>query len=523
MLVLGGSLYLSWWFACEWMLPSAFNPLPGRLLVVGWFFAAFALGWVWPAARKHSEALYHLGALLLLGHYGYLLHHNAQDPNWVVGAYVVVFALCASVASRRWLFLLAAYSLAGAALLTALTPPLRQSIFLPGLATILGLCLTVMLQRVRLVESLSESTARFQSLFDATFEGVAVHDRGTIVDANSAFAEMFGYSHEELIGKTVHELCAAETRERVTTQMLSSAGSRYAAVGRRKDGTQFAGEISGKPHVYRGRAMRVAVIRDVTDRLRAEEEHVTRIQEQAARVSAQEALRLRDEFISIASHELRTPITSLLLNLEVFVPRWRAGQRDFESYAVRVRRGLGRMKRLVDELFEVSRLDAGKLALTEEPTDLESVVRDVTDMMAEDLRRASCTLTVHCGGRLHGSWDRLRLEQVAENLLRNALIYGAGKPIEVTVGDAGGRALLAVRDHGIGIAPELQERIFLRYERGVSARNYGGLGLGLYIARQIVEAHGGVIRVESEPGDGATFTVELPMRPADVLPARALA
>ncbi|HEX5658135.1 MAG TPA: ATP-binding protein, partial [Polyangiales bacterium] len=506
---------LTWWFVCEWLLPGSFNPLLSRLAVVLWFFASFALASRWNAARRQSESLYYVGSLLLLSHYGYLLHHNAQDPNWILGAYVLVFALCASVASRRWLYALAVYSFAGSCVLIAVNAQLRTTIFLPGLTTILGLCMTVLLQRVRLLESLSENTARFQSLFDATFEGVAVHDQGIIVDVNGALAQMFGYTRDELIGRSADELSAPEVRERVAAHMRSSSGSRYEAIGLRKDGSQFALEISGKPHHYAGRLLRVTAVRDISDRQRAEQEHITRVHEQAARVSAQEALRLRDEFISIASHELRTPITSLLLNLEVFVPRWRAGQRDFETYATRVRRSLRRMKRLVDELFDASRLDAGKLALTEEPVDLATVVHDVTEAMAEDLHRGGCGLTVHSGGDLHGVWDRLRLEQVLENLLRNALIYGAGKPIEVTVGDAGGRALMTVRDHGMGIAREHQERIFLRYERGVSVRNYGGLGLGLYIARQIVEAHGGLIRVESEPGEGATFTVELPMQPSE--------
>jgi PAS domain S-box-containing protein len=512
MLALGGSLYLTWWFVCEWLLPGSFNPLLGRLAVVSWFFCAFALAAIWEPARRRSETLYYVGSLLLLGHYGYLLHHNAHDANWILGAYVVVFALCASVSSRRWLYAVAIYTLLGGTLLTSLDQPLRQTIFLPGLATILGVCMTVMLQRVRLLQSLSENTARFQSLFDATFEGVALHDRGKIIDVNAAFAAMFGYTREQLLGFSGDQLIAPDARDRVAAHMRSAQGMRYEAVGLRKDGSKFAIEISGKPHTYAGRLLRVVAVRDVSDRQRAEREHIVRVQEQAARVSAQEALRLRDEFISIASHELRTPITSLLLNLEVFVPRWRAGQRDFETYATRVRRSLTRMKRLVDELFDASRLDAGKLALTEEPIDLESVVHDVTEAMAEDLRRGGCTLTVRSGARLHGMWDRLRLEQVLENLLRNALIYGAGSPIELTLGDAGGRALLSVRDHGMGIARELQERIFLRYERGVSVRNYGGLGLGLYIAKQIVEAHHGVIRVDSEPGAGATFTVELPMR-----------
>jgi signal transduction histidine kinase len=109
-----------------------------------------------------------------------------------------------------------------------------------------------------------------------------------------------------------------------------------------------------------------------------------------------------------------------------------------------------------------------------------------------------------------GRWDRLRLEQVLENLLSNAFKYGAGQPVEVVVGGGEGRALLSVQDGGVGIAAADVERIFGRFERAAPTRNFGGLGLGLYIARQIVEAHGGSIRLESSPGQGTTFTVDLP-------------
>jgi signal transduction histidine kinase len=116
-------------------------------------------------------------------------------------------------------------------------------------------------------------------------------------------------------------------------------------------------------------------------------------------------------------------------------------------------------------------------------------------------------------GPVIGTWDRQRLEQVVHTLLSNAMKFGAGSPIEVTIESSDGVARLAMQDHGIGIAPEDQERIFRQFERAVSVRHYGGFGVGLWIARQIVEAHGGTIRVESESGAGARFIVELPKKP----------
>jgi signal transduction histidine kinase len=127
-----------------------------------------------------------------------------------------------------------------------------------------------------------------------------------------------------------------------------------------------------------------------------------------------------------------------------------------------------------------------------------------------ELAQAGCTVNVNAPEALRGLWDRARLEQVVTNLLTNAARYGHGKPIDISLAQDGEAVRLVVRDHGIGIAPEDQQRIFERFERA-SSRNFGGLGLGLYIARQIVEAHGGTIRVSSELGVGSSFTVELPL------------
>ena len=145
-----------------------------------------------------------------------------------------------------------------------------------------------------------------------------------------------------------------------------------------------------------------------------------------------------------------------------------------------------------------------------EEVDLPAVVRDVTERFAEELSQAHCSLTLHAEQGVVGRWDPFRLEQVITNLLANAIKFGHDHPIEVSVGEADGTATLVVRDHGIGIPPDRLPYIFERFERAVSSRFYGGLGLGLYIVRSIVETLGGSIRAESKMGDGATFTVELP-------------
>lgn len=230
--------------------------------------------------------------------------------------------------------------------------------------------------------------------------------------------------------------------------------------------------------------------------------------------AAQEAIRMRDEFLTVATHELNTPMTSLTLTLESMDRSLHSGRPcDLPAMGKQVDRALrqaARLARLNNELLEVSRIDTDRLSLDVAEVDLGAVVRDVIARFELDLTRAGCSVSLRTGGRAVGRWDRSRLDQIVTNLLANAIKFGAGKPIEIFVGEEGGTARLSVRDHGIGIDPARQERIFDRFERGVSDRHYGGLGLGLYISRRIAQAHGGSIRVQSAPGAGATFTVELP-------------
>ncbi len=236
---------------------------------------------------------------------------------------------------------------------------------------------------------------------------------------------------------------------------------------------------------------------------------------------AQDAIRVRDEFLSIASHELRTPLTPLQLQLQRLLGVRQAGLIEtlppdrVRAILARCERQVTRLASLIDDLLDVSRITSGRLKLdVEYPVDLTELVREITSRFQEEAHRASCAIVVRAPEEpVEGAWDRLRLEQVMTNLVSNALKYGAGTPIEVIVEDAGDAATLIVRDEGIGIAQEKIAKIFDRFERGVSARAYGGLGLGLYIARQIVDAHKGSIHVVSEPGHGAAFTVELPKRP----------
>ncbi|WP_437708496.1 AAA family ATPase [Sorangium sp. So ce448] len=236
---------------------------------------------------------------------------------------------------------------------------------------------------------------------------------------------------------------------------------------------------------------------------------------------AQQAIERRDEFLLVASHELKTPLTSLTMQAHLLarlLPRLQRAEVAPERIDAAIQllnRQIARLGHLVNELLDVTRLSAGQLTLARAPVDLAALARDVVERMQEQLTDARCRTQLELEGPVVGDWDAFRMEQILINLLSNALKYGAGAPIHVVVRSLEGRAVLIVRDHGMGIAETDQARIFERFERAVSVRNFGGLGLGLYIVRWIVTSHGGTIRVESKPGAGAAFIVELPLRSPD--------
>jgi signal transduction histidine kinase len=232
---------------------------------------------------------------------------------------------------------------------------------------------------------------------------------------------------------------------------------------------------------------------------------------EAATGELAEAVRVREQFISTASHELKTPLTSLSLVVQQMA-RVRAGDAipGAEQRLRNLQRHTERLARLVDDLLDVSRVTAGRLHLDIARFDLVEVVREVVARFDHDVARAGATIRVDAPAVVMGEWDRLRVDQIVTNLLSNAVKYGAGKPVYVSVSARGPDAVLVVADGGVGIASADQARIFERFERGAHAAGYGGFGLGLFIVREIVTALDGTVTVESAPQHGARFTVVLP-------------
>lgn len=229
---------------------------------------------------------------------------------------------------------------------------------------------------------------------------------------------------------------------------------------------------------------------------------------------AQENARLRAqvqgalELVGVAAHDLGNPLLALQLRLQRLRAQTREDPHTQEGLAL-VEREARRMSLLVHDLLDLSRLSAGRLPLDLEELDLAALTREVAERFSDQAAVAGSPLVVHAQGPVHGRWDRQRLDRVATNLLSNALKFGQGQPVEVHVLAQDGRVRLAVKDNGVGLPPDAQERLFGRFER-LGTTGQPGTGLGLYIVHQLVEAHGGTIHVSSRPGHGATFTVELP-------------
>ena len=231
----------------------------------------------------------------------------------------------------------------------------------------------------------------------------------------------------------------------------------------------------------------------------------------------QQAVAARDEFIATVAHELRNPIAPLTLQLRLAIEKSERFAADGESMSVewvqsqlrRIEQRLHRLLETLDRLLDVSRLSTGRIDLQPEPTNLAHAAREVISTLDAELAVARCSVTLTERGDTTGAWDRLRLEQICRNLLSNAIRFGAGRPIDVTVDADQDFVTLQVRDHGVGIEPDQQMRIFDRFERGTEQRS-GGFGIGLWVVKNICMAMGGTIAVESQIGEGARFTVMLP-------------
>ena len=333
---------------------------------------------------------------------------------------------------------------------------------------------------------------------------------GHVISWNEGAQRIKGYTASEILGSHFSRFYPPEADpERKTAYELEVATEhgRFEEEGwrLRRDGTLFwANVVITALRDSLGHLVGFAkVTRDLSERRRLEEERVRS-------AKAEESVRMRDEFLAIASHELRTPLTALQLQLGSL-----REQMDPSSPLLRkverATRSSQRLADLVEVLLDVSRISSSELTLRRSECDLGETVREVIERQRELAQNARCDVQLSVPRPQRGYWDKLRLEQVITNLLVNAIKYGAGAPVHVCVdADASGAAVLEIRDHGPGVPPERIPHIFERFERAVPLRHYGGLGLGLYVAREIVAAHEGEVEARNMSEGGACFVVTLP-------------
>ena len=267
--------------------------------------------------------------------------------------------------------------------------------------------------------------------------------------------------------------------------------------------------------LYRNRK-RLARQLEALERSRREQE-VLLDELRSTKAELEAAVRMRDDFMSIVSHELKTPLNTLIL--EVQLRKLQLGRNNLAAFSEdRLRqmvdkdeRQIQSLIRLFDDMLDVSRIRTGKLSIRPSRADLGKLAASVVENFAPQMEASGCTLLFQRPEPIIGVWDEFRIEQVLANLLTNAMRYGAGKPVQVSVSATPEGACIEVRDQGIGISQKSLERIFCQFERAEGSESSAGLGLGLFIAEQIVKAHNGRIQVVSEEGKGALFRVLLPL------------
>ncbi|HET6147531.1 MAG TPA: PAS domain-containing sensor histidine kinase [Polyangia bacterium] len=369
------------------------------------------------------------------------------------------------------------------------------------------------LERARREEELRRSEERFRLMVDGVQDyAIFMLDlNGLVTSWNSGAQRMMGYQPQEIIGRHFSlfrvsddlgaSRCDAELAAAARDGRLEGEGWRL-----RKDESRFwAHMILTAIRDASGELVGFAkVTRDLTERRRLDEERV-------ARVRAEEAVRLKDDFLAIAAHELRTPLTALQIELQGLQETVKTEDPRILKKLARARHTGNRLAALVESLLDVGRIATGRLTLSLERFDLAQAVVEVVDSLRESAARAGSDLKLGPLPVIEGRWDRLRVEQVVMNVLANAFKYGAGAPVDVSLSRDGDEAVIEIADHGPGIGEQDLERIFGRFERAAPRRHYGGLGLGLYVSREIVGALNGMISARNLAGGGAAFMIRLPI------------
>jgi PAS domain S-box-containing protein len=394
----------------------------------------------------------------------------------------------------------------------------------------------VLLLMVRRLRSAEAAEARFRTLLDLAPDAVIIADhRGSIALANGQAERVFGYRRHELLGRSAdalvaqqHEALHRAHREAVLADPAGAAAKVVEVEGQRKDGARFPAEVS-LGHVPGPTGSLVTlVVRDLTERRRAEEDRSRSMEQLRELERLREMDRFKTQFINMAAHELNTPLTPIKLQLEMFrLALGEAATQDQAKSLAILDRNVDRLRQLVQDVLEVARLQAGRLGIERAPFDLNRVVFEAAESFQEPARRAGVAMETRLTPGLSIEGDARRLTQVLFNLLSNALKFTPpGGKVSLETFREGGLAVVRVRDSGAGLRAEDIPKLFQPFSQvhDPAQRTRAGTGLGLYISKGIVELHGGRIGVESAgPGRGATFTFAVPVdRPPADMPHHAV-
>jgi PAS domain S-box-containing protein len=359
-----------------------------------------------------------------------------------------------------------------------------------------------------------------RDLFRILVEGVKeyaifmVDPGGRIVSWNAGAERIKGYTREEIVGRHISVFYAAEDSAAGRPERALAAAASHGTYEEegwrvRKDGSRFLASvvITALRDGAENLTGFAKITRDLTEKQRGDEAR-------RGLVRARQEVRTRDDFIAIASHELRTPLTALQLVVQSFGRGLRTGEPVTPALVERVaklEKLVGRLVGLVNGLLDVTAMASGQLRLSRAPVDLVALVARASERVAADVARQGGSLALDAPANVEVMGDARRLAEAIAAVLSNAVKYAGGDRISVAVSAAGGRAVVTIEDRGPGISAEDQARVFERFERAVPVAHYGGFGLGLWTARQIITAHGGDVSIRSVPGEGSRFELRLPL------------
>ncbi len=372
---------------------------------------------------------------------------------------------------------------------------------------------------------LKDLETKFRKLLDSSSDAIIlINDHGLIEMLNDEAEKMFGYDRVEIIDKKMSDLVPESQCEAVRSDNdLFLFGKGLCLFGRHKDGTEFSIEISLSLLHLDSRTLVFAAIKNTSVRYAWEIEREKLLtQFKQNQIELERSVMLREEFMSIAGHELKTPITALKLRFQLRLKKIEefpnlnySNEKLATMFQMDIKQA-NRLTELIEKILDITRINSGKISLKYESFNMGSLIEEVVERQAEQLKIAGSAISLNLTEKLLGSWDKTRIDQVVTNLLSNAIKYGGGKEIGINLTRKFDLVYIEFVDKGVGIAPANLKRIFKRFERAVNS-DISGFGLGLYIVTQIMDAHKGNVLVESILGEGSKFILSLPIMPAQSL------